>query len=237
MHRRIVRWIREQVESASKRGGVVGLSGGIDSSVVAVLAREALGDNVLCLIMPCHSKPEDAEHALMVSKKWNIPTETIDLTGIYDNLLNLFPPGDRMVQANLQPRLRMAALYHYASVREALVLGTSNRSELTVGYFTKWGDGAADLLPLGGLLKTQVMELAREIGLPPEILEKPPSAGLWKGQTDEGEMGISYDDLDAILLALDTGDTERLDPEKVSLVLRMMDLTRHKREFPPRFIP
>ncbi len=227
---RISTWIRERVEEAGAEGVVLGMSGGIDSSLTAVLAKMGLGDGVLGVIMPCHNDPTGEEHARRVAAKFGIETEYVDLTPVFDRLLEALPSGDRVAVGNLKPRLRMAVLYYYANSRNYLVAGTGNRSELACGYFTKYGDGGADILPLGSLLKRQVRELARELDIPEEIIVKPPSAGLWEGQTDEGEMGISYDELDSILVAIESGDTGECDQRALARVRAMMAASQHKRE-------
>ncbi len=233
---RISGWIKEKVEEAVAEGIVLGLSGGVDSSLTAALAKKALGDKVLGLLMPCHSDPTDLEHARMVAIKLGIETEYVDLGPVFDSLMASLPRGSDLAVANLKPRLRMATLYYFANSRNYLVAGTGNKSELTVGYFTKYGDGGADLLPLGDLLKSQVRELARELGVPEEIIAKPPSAGLWAGQTDEGEMGITYDELDRTILAVDLhrnsgekGDTRGCDEAILERVKAMMVASEHKR--------
>ena len=227
---RISTWIKERVKEAGARGVVLGISGGIDSAVTAVLAKRGLGDGVLGVIMPCHSDPTDVEHARMVADKFGIETEYVDLTPVFDCLLATLPSGDRLAVANLKPRLRMAVLYYYANSRNYLVAGTGNKSEIKIGYFTKFGDGGADILPLGDLLKSQVRELACELSVPEEIIVKSPSAGLWEGQTDEGEMGITYDELDSILLAIESGDTAECDQEALARVRAMMAASQHKRD-------
>jgi len=232
---RISNWIRERVEEAGARGVVVGISGGIDSSVVAVLARRGLGDRVLGLIMPCHSDPTDVEHARRVAAEFGIETECVDLTPVFDCFMKALPPGDRLAVGNLKPRLRMATLYYFANSRNYLVMGTGNKSEIMVGYTTKYGDSGVDLLPLGDLLKTQVRELARELGIPEEIIVKPPSAGLWEGQTDEGEMGITYEELDRALLAIESGDTGQCNQEALACVRSMMAASQHKRAPIPKW--
>ncbi|MGA9351220.1 MAG: NAD+ synthase [Anaerolineae bacterium] len=226
---RISNWIRERVEEAGAKGVVLGISGGIDSSVTAVLAKRGLGDRVLGLIMPCHSNPTDVEQARQVAAKFGIETEYVDLTPVFDRLLEALPPGDRVATGNLKARLRMAVWYYFANSRNYLVAGTGNKSEIKCGYFTKYGDGGVDILPLGDLLKTQVRELARELGIPDEIIVKPPSAGLWEGQTDEGEMGITYEELDKALLAIKSGDTGQCDQEALACVRSMMAASQHKR--------
>lgn len=212
---------------------VVGMSGGVDSSVVAVLAKRGLGDGVLGLIMPCHSDPTDVEHARRVAAKFGIKTEYVDLTPVFDRLVEALPPGDRVATGNLKARLRMAVWYYFANSRNYLVAGAGNKSEIKCGYFTKYGDGGVDLLPLGDLLKMQVRELARELGIPDEIIVKPPSAGLWEGQTDEGEMGITYEELDRALMAIESGDIGQCDQEALACVRSMMAASQHKRALIP----
>jgi len=229
----ISKWIKEKVKEAGAEGVVFGLSGGVDSSLTAALAKKALGDKVLGLLMPCHSDPTDLEHARLLATKFDIETEYVDLGPVFDRLMASLPRGSDMAVANLKPRLRMATLYYFANTLNYLVAGTGNKSELTVGYFTKYGDGGADLLPLGDLLKYQVRELARELGVPEEIIAKPPSAGLWAGQTDEGEMGITYDELDRTIAAIEKGDTRDCDEATVERVKAMMTTSEHKRRFMP----
>ena len=188
-----------------------------------------MGDRMLGLIMPCHSDPTDAEHARLVAKKFDIETEYVDLTPVFDRLVEALPPGNKVAVGNLKPRLRMTVLYYFANSRHYLVAGAGNKSELMAGYFTKFGDGGVDILPLGDLLKTQVRELARELGIPEEIIAKPPSAGLWEGQTDEGEMGITYEELDKAIQAIESGDTSQCDKKALEKVRRMMAASAHKR--------
>jgi NAD+ synthase len=234
----IAEWIRTQVEQAGAKGAIVGLSGGFDSAVVSALAARGLGrDRVLGVMMPAYSHPEDLEHAEEAARSCDIPTITVDLSGVFDLLRETLPSGSDLAVANLKPRLRMLTLYYLANTRGFLVVGTGNKSELMAGYFTKYGDGGVDILPLGGLYKHQVRELARELSCPVSIIEKPPSAGLWTGQTDEAEMGITYEDLDAILAAIERGDTAGFPPEKVERVRAMMACSKHKRQTPPIFEP
>jgi NAD+ synthase len=222
-------WIAERVREANAEGIVLGLSGGVDSSLTAALAKKALGGKVLGLLMPCHSDPIDLEHARLLAGKFDIETEYVDLGPVFDCLMASLPKGSDLAVANLKPRLRMATLYYFANSRNYLVAGTGNKSELTIGYFTKYGDGGADILPLGAILKYQVRELAREIGVPEEIIAKPPSAGLWAGQTDEGEMGITYDELDRTISAIEKGDTSGCDEATLERVKAMRAASEHKR--------
>lgn len=204
---RLASWIREQVAGANCQGVVFGLSGGLDSSVVAVLCQRALPDNLLGVLMPCHSNKQDLDDAQAIAQKFAIPTITVTLDKVFDSLLKALPdvkyePGaQRLAEANLKPRLRMSTLYYFANRLHYLVVGTGNRSEIVVGYFTKYGDGGVDLLPLGNLLKGQVKELASCLGIPKKIIEKVPSAGFWEGQTDEEEIGLTYDELDRYLVS------------------------------------
>jgi NAD+ synthase len=227
---RVSGWIAEQVREAGAGGIVLGLSGGVDSSLTAALAKKALGDKVLGMLMPCHSDPTDLEHARLVADKFGIETEYVDLGPVFDSLMASLPRGSDLAVANLKPRLRMATLYYFANSRNYLVAGTGNKSELTVGYFTKYGDGGVDLLPLGDLLKSQVRELALALGVPEVIIAKPPSAGLWPGQTDEGEMDITYDELDRTILAIEKGDTSGCDEATLERVKAMMAASEHKRQ-------
>jgi NAD+ synthase len=231
-------WIKLQVEEAKAKGIVLGLSGGVDSSVVAGLSKKALGDRVLGLIMPCQSLKLDEEHALVIAKLFQLRIERIVLDDIYHGLVKILPKGNKIALANLKPRLRMMILYYFANNLNYLVAGTGNKSELMVGYFTKYGDGGVDILPLGGLLKTQVIELAKELGIPKEIIDKPPSAGLWPGQTDKNELGISYNKLDKALLALESKE-EKVKAFDVILtkVKNLITTSEHKRQPPKIFYP
>lgn len=229
---KLISWIREQVTLARRRGVVFGLSGGLDSAVVAVLCKRALPDNALGIIMPCHGSDTDIEHAQAVAKIFNIATNTIALEGMYDALLGVLSVGDYqpatklLAEANLKPRLRMLTLYYLANRLGYLVVGTGNKSEISIGYFTKYGDGAVDILPLGNLVKRQVREMAVYLSIPKEIIQKPPSAGLWAGQTDEVEMGITYEELDRYL---STGEAVEEVKKRADV---MMEGSAHKRATP-----
>jgi len=230
-------WIRHQVKLAGADGVVLGMSGGLDSSVTAILCKRALGASVRGLILPCHSDPQDEADAHLVADRFDISTETIDLSGAFDLVVNILPPGDKLAEANVKPRLRMIVLYYYANNLGHLVVGSGNKSELMVGYFTKYGDGAVDLLPLGGLYKTQVRQVSTELGIPQRIIDKPPSAGLWRGQTDEDELGISYEELDRALIALQGSQEDVPGDSVVERVRRMVARTQHKRLSIPIYEP
>jgi len=248
----LTEWIRARVHEAGARGVVLGMSGGLDSSIAAVLCKRAFPDTSLGLILPCFSRQEDLEHARLVAAQFSIETNEIELTScftlIHDRLQAAAHKAHGraaggvtidLAAANLKPRLRMCCLYYFANSLHYLVVGTGNKSELAIGYFTKYGDGAVDILPLGDLLKTELRALAEVLGIPRMIIEKPPSAGLWEGQTDEGELGVRYADLDRIIIALEHGDSHGMrsgcDPELVLRVKGMMEASRHKREQIPIF--
>ena len=227
---KLAQWIEEKVSAAGLKGAVFGMSGGIDSSVVAALCKSVFQQNILGLIMPCHSNPQDEEHALAVADKFSIPTKRIELDAVYDNLLALYSNGDganNLAKANLKARLRMVSLYFHANQLGYMVIGSGNKSELTVGYFTKYGDGGVDILPLGNLVKCQVRELAAFLGVPQTIINKPPSAGLWQNQTDETEMGCSYEELDRYITGGEASPENRLKIEK------MATASYHKLNLPP----
>ena len=228
----LVDWIRREVQDSGGKGVVFGLSGGLDSAVVAALAERAFGRHALGLIMPCHSDPADAEDGRLVARRFGLRVHSVDLGPVFDALLAQLATTSsdlaktRLVTANIKPRLRMTTLYAFANQSDYRVLGTDNRSELVVGYFTKFGDGGADFLPLGSLTKGEVRRLARELDVPPQIIRKPPSAGLWADQTDEAEMGLTYEELDAYLL------TREASPGVKAKVDAMQAASQHKRELP-----
>ncbi len=226
-------WIGEQVLAAGCKGVVLGMSGGLDSSVLAVLCYRAFPQNMLGVLMPCHSNQEDEEHAQIVASKFSVPTKIVVLDTVFDTLLKVLPNDmvepatSQLAKANLKARLRMLTLYYSANQLKYIVVGSSNKSELSTGYFTKYGDGGTDILPLGNLVKGQIRELASFLGIPQQIIDKPPSGGLWQGQTDEGELGFSYEELDHYLI---TGEASNELREKIE---SMIAANNHKRLPPP----
>ncbi len=223
----IVNWIRTKVAEANGRGVIFGLSGGIDSAVVAALAKKAFPDNSLGLIMPCHSNPKDEEDALVVSESVGLKTQKVDLTSSYDLLLkeaNLEEPS-QLAMANIKPRLRMTTLYLIGQQLGYLVLGPTNRSEFHVGYFTKHGDSSVDLMPIADFVKMDIFAMAKILNIPESIINKKPSAGLWEEQTDEEELGFSYEELDRYIL---TGQGSQELKDKVD---RMHRNSQHKRNY------
>jgi len=233
----VATWIRTTVHDAKAEGVVIGLSGGIDSAVAAALAQRALPGHVLCAILPCESNPLDAELAHLVASTFHIETVELDLAAPYQAFMALLPDGPPTVKANIKPRLRMIALYYLAASRKYLVCGASNRSELSIGYFTKHGDGAADLLPIGNFLKFEVRQLAKDLRIPQRIVDRVPTAGLWPGQTDEVDMGMSYGQLDTALRALDHKDFTAVPGPAIARVRQMMQVSAHKRALAPIFRP
>lgn len=243
----IVEWLQDRLARSGARGFVVGLSGGIDSAVVARLCQSAAPANVTAVLLPCHSDPQDEADARLVAEHFGIPAVRADLTAAFDVLLEALlqasvgipkdqaapAPADdakaRVPAANLKPRLRMAALYYLANSLDYLVAGTGNRSELAIGYFTKYGDGGVDLLPIGHLLKNEVQEIARELGVPEAIIDKQPRAGLWPGQSDEAEMGFSYAALGNYL----SQGPGTVAPALAMRIERLMRNSEHKRALPP----
>lgn len=245
----IAGWLRSRVAAAGARGLVVGLSGGIDSAVVAGLCGLAMPDRVVGLMLPCHNDPADEADARLVAEHFGIRAAVVDLATAYERLVGdlesaltrlaapaaLAPQdeetaaGAQAALSNVKPRLRMTSLYLVANTLNYLVAGTGNRCEVTIGYFTKHGDGGADLLPIGHLLKSEVRALARDLGVPGAIVEKVPTAGLWPGQTDEGDLGFSYADLERYL----TGGPDAVAPALALRIERLIRTSGHKRAQPP----
>lgn len=240
---KLTEWLREQVNGAGLNGALVGLSGGIDSAVVAHLIKRAFPDDSLGVIMPCKSDIKDREYAELVMESSGIDSVIIDLTETHEVMFSkiqehlkvkdhLDETQQRLADANLRARLRMSTLYTIATNYKYLVIGTDNAAEWHTGYFTKYGDGGVDLVPLVNLTKGEVRELARELGVPTSIIEKPPSAGLWEGQTDEQEMGTTYDMIDKYLSG------EQIPEKDKKIIEDMHRKTAHKRQLapgPPKF--
>jgi NAD+ synthase len=244
---RIAAWMRRQMTAAGARGFIVGLSGGVDSAVVARLSQLAAPGNVIAAILPCHSDPRDEHDAALVASHFSLATLRVDLTPTHEALagdvqaaLCALPPQTRAASpsdplrgrvplANMKPRLRMTTLYFFANTLNYLVAGTGNKSELSIGYFTKYGDGGCDLLPIGNLVKSEVRALARELNVPQAIVDRPPTAGLWLGQLDEEEMGFTYADLERYL----EGGAQGVSPALAMKIERLMRISEHKRQLPP----
>jgi len=238
----IVNFIKEYSDKAGRKKVVLGLSGGVDSSVVAKLATMALGkENVYALFLPDISTPlEDFEHSRLMVKLLEINYKVIDISPIIHSITNICGEMNEITLGNVKARIRMLLLYQMANEKNALVCGTSNKTELLTGYFTKYGDGATDFMPIGDLYKTQVYQLAKYLEIPEEIIKKPPTAGLWKGQTDEKELGITYDKLDKILYGIERrmekkkiAEIAGVDEKEVERIYEMVCKNEHKRRFAP----
>jgi len=231
-------WIKKQVEEANAKGVVFGVSGGVDSSVVSVLCKNVFPKEHLALILPCFSSKRDLDDAELVVKKFSLNYKIINLEDIFlafSRILGFNPQDKELAVANIKPRLRMITLYYFANKLNYLVVGTGNKSELIMGYFTKYGDGGVDILPLGDLTKTEVYKLAKVLNIPQRIIKKPPSAGLWPGQTDEEEMGIKYKLLDKIIDAIEDGVFKNFDKKIVEKVLKKKKQSLHKLNPPKIF--
>lgn len=238
-------WIAQQLARAGRSRAVLGVSGGVDSAVVAALTKRACPDGTLALVLPA-GKADDlfADRARRVCEQFDIPWELVNIGPIltlYSQWVPLeqrenAPDRAQLALANLRPRIRMTLLYLFANTLGGLVVGTGNKSELAVGYFTKYGDGGVDILPIGGLYKSEVVALARFLGVPQDIIEAPPSGGLWEGQTDEGEMAVTYDQIETYLRACAETHDPRLPADVVSRIQRLASTSQHKRQPPVAFV-
>lgn len=235
-------FIDNEVRKAGFQCVVVGLSGGVDSSLSAYLAAQSLGpENVWAVLMPYRtSSPESSTHADMVVQALGINSLTVEITAMVDAYFKMFPDADQVRRGNKMARERMTILFDHSARVGALVLGTSNKTELLLGYGTLYGDMASAVNPLGDLYKTQVRQLSRHVGVPAPIIEKQPSADLWQGQTDEAELGFTYEEVDRVLHLLvdqryETNEViaERLFDEKfVRAVAHKIQGSQYKRRLP-----
>ncbi len=240
----LVKRISEYIETSGKNGGIVGLSGGIDSSVVLKLLSEAT-HNVYVLMMPSESTPpQDMDDSMKVLEVvGNLPYSVIKIDEIVKSFASAVDSRNNLVIGNIKARVRMTLLYAFAQKLNYLVIGTGDKSEILLGYFTKYGDGGVDVLPIGDLYKTQVRKLGSYLGLPRNVIEKPSSPALWEGQTAEGEIGLSYDIIDRILyLTFEklvqperVAEMVGVTPEKIERVLTLVKRNEHKRKMPEIF--
>ena len=210
----IEKFLKEYLENNHMDTYVLGISGGVDSSLCAALARNAVGkDRLHCLILPINSIKEDEEDALTLVKDLDLKYDIIDASEAFDSYVKEFARNgielDRSTLGNLKARMRMSILYAIAQKERGLVIGTDNADERCVGYFTKYGDGACDILPIAHLVKAEVVEASKILGIRSSLAERVPSAGLYEGQTDEKEMGVSYQDLDAYVLGKEVNETAK----------------------------
>lgn len=227
----IEKFLKNYLDKSGCKAYVLGLSGGVDSSLVAAIAKKAVGkDRLFCYSLPIHSNVDDQNDAVKLAKELDINLKVVDLSKTYDSYIEELGGEDfiRLTKSNLKVRMRMVALYAYAQEHNALVIGTDNWDESYVGYFTKYGDGAADILPIVRLTKAEVREAAKLYGVSDELANRIPSAGLFEGQTDEKEMGIKYDDLDAYLLG------NKVPIEVKDRIEHLHKISEHKRNPIPR---
>jgi NAD+ synthase len=243
--KRICRFIKEYVENTNAKGIVLGLSGGIDSATIAALSSLAIGgESVLGLMLPEKENfnQKDIDDANTIADQFNIPTQICDMTqtlnGFYSEI-PIFDPGDRLCKGNIKARTRMIFLYYYANKQNRIVCGSSDKSETMMGYFTKWGDAAADIAPILDLYKTQVRKLALHMGIPKELALKPSTPGLWPNQLAEAELEIKYETLDLILYGLERfmpseeiAQQLNVDQKLVEKVKSRWLLNEHKRRLP-----
>ncbi len=229
-----IEWLRQKVKESNTKGLVVGVSGGIDSALVAFLIQKAFPENSIGVILPCKSNCKDREDAIKVVEVAGIKHVEVDLSEAHDKLFNnvyeQFNEKEdlnlKLSDANLRARLRMSTIYTVANLLNYLVVGTDNAAELYTGYFTKYGDGGVDILPLAHLRKSEVYDWSRYLGVPQSVIDRPPSAGLWEGQTDEDEMGTTYSMVDKFLLGEDIPSKDR------EIIEMLHKRTEHKRNVP-----
>ena len=241
IHNELVEFLRENFKKAGFSKAVLGLSGGIDSALVAYLLRDALGkENVLAIMMPYKSSnPDSLNHAKLVVEDLGINSKTIEITDMIDAYFKNEEEATSLRMGNKMARERMSILFDYSSKENALVVGTSNKTEIYLGYSTQFGDSACALNPIGDLYKTNIWDLSRYLKIPNELIEKKPSADLWEGQTDEQEMGLTYKEADQVLYRmLEENKTveevlaEGFNKDLVDNIVRRMNRSEYKRRMP-----
>lgn len=241
VHNELVEFLRESFKKAGFSKAVLGLSGGIDSALVAYLLRDALGkENVLAIMMPYKSSnPDSLNHAKLVVEDLGINSKTIEITDMIDAYFKNEKEATSLRMGNKMARERMSILFDYSSKENALVVGTSNKTEIYLGYSTQFGDSACALNPIGDLYKTNIWDLSRYLKIPNELIEKKPSADLWEGQTDEQEMGLTYKEADQVLYRMLEENkkveevlTEGFNKDLVDNIVRRMNRSEYKRRMP-----
>ena len=241
VHNELVEFLRENFKKAGFSKAVLGLSGGIDSALVAYLLRDALGkENVLAIMMPYKSSnPDSLNHAKLVIEDLKINSKTIEITDMIDAYFKNEKEASSLRMGNKMARERMSILFDYSSKENALVVGTSNKTEIYLGYSTQFGDSACALNPIGDLYKTNIWDLSRYLKIPNELIEKKPSADLWEGQTDEQEMGLTYKEADQVLYRMLEENkkveevlAEGFNKDLVDNILRRMNRSEYKRRMP-----
>ena len=241
VHSELVEFLRENFKKAGFSKAVLGLSGGIDSALVAYLLRDALGkENVLAIMMPYKSSnPDSLNHAKLVIEDLGINSKTIEITDMIDAYFKNEKEATSLRMGNKMARERMSILFDYSSKENALVIGTSNKTEIYLGYSTQFGDSACALNPIGDLYKTNIWDLSRYLKIPNELIEKKPSADLWEGQTDEQEMGLTYKEADQVLYRMLEENkkveevlAEGFNEDLVDNIVRRMNRSEYKRRMP-----
>ena len=241
VHNELVEFLRESFKKAGFSKAVLGLSGGIDSALVAYLLRDALGkENVLAIMMPYKSSnPDSLNHAKLVVEDLKINAKTIEITDMIDAYFKNEKEATSLRMGNKMARERMSILFDYSSKENALVVGTSNKTEIYLGYSTQFGDSACALNPIGDLYKTNIWDLSRYLKIPNELIEKKPSADLWEGQTDEQEMGLTYKEADQVLYRMLEENkkveevlAEGFNKDLVDNIVRRMNRSEYKRRMP-----
>lgn len=241
---KLLKFIKQSISKADLETAILGLSGGVDSSVVAYLCQEAIGPrNVYGIFLPYRSKSQEVEDAELVAKRLDINFEMFNITSLVDLYFENFSSKvSKVRRGNMMARIRMAILFDMSKVYNGLVVGTSNKSEILLGYYTVYGDGASSIAPIGDMYKTEVKEMAKNLDLPTKIVEKKPTAGLWEGQTDEKELGFTYQQADEILYYLEEEKLnvkeiidKEIDNDLIKKVTQVIESNKFKRYLP--FIP
>lgn len=237
---KIVDFIKKQMEAAGLQKAVLGVSGGIDSAVAAAILQKAFKKKAIFVWMPFVKKCPFGNNVARLEKAFKMEVKKIYLDKILQTYAKVLPGGGNLVYGNLKPRIRMNVLYYFANLKKALVIGTTNRTELEIGYFTKYGDGGVDIEPVADLYKSEVYDMAKRLKIPTEIIEVAPTAALWPGQTDEKELGLNYFQLDTVLKLMSQGfDSEticsltNIDSQKMQKIIDRKNNNAHKLALPP----
>lgn len=237
---KIVEFVKNQMESAGLERAVLGLSGGIDSAVMAAILKRAMGKKAIFVWMPFVRACPFGNNVAKLEAAFKFKAQKIFMDKVLQTFGKALPRGNNLVYGNLKPRLRMAALYYFANLKRGMVIGTTNRTELEIGYFTKYGDGGVDIEPIADLFKSEIYEMAERLNIPSEVMEVAPTAALWPGQTDEKELGLDYFQLDTALKLMAQGmmpgkvcELANIDAKKMQKILDRKTKNAHKLSLPP----